>query len=283
VYDMTASAASGRTDSFVEGPRLRRANVLADSLPEGLRAASAWAMRQSGQREITVVSDFQRNSIDDAAVASVPPGIGLKFERVRSTPLPMPAGFTRDGDHVRIAWPAAASVPETIKVLAGPDQQRADAMLAAAMSVAPAPPGPHAGAVSVVFPRAAERAAIVNALIPVNEPWMFRAVEPLLRDPRLAAHVRVGAASSGLVVLCDAEPGALDAAEVVATLSAGLGEINPRVESETRVISDEQLRRWERPAERAAVTRAGEPQGRWLWVGVLVLLAIETGMRRRAA
>jgi hypothetical protein len=283
VYDMTASAASGRTDSFVEGPRLRRANVLADSLSEGLKAASAWAARQSGQREITVVSDFQRGSVDDAAVGSVPPGIGLTFERVRSTPSPMPAGFSRDGDQARMVWPHTAPAPGAIRVLAGPDQPRADAMLAAAMSVAPALPGSHAGAVAVIFPRAPERAAIVDALTPVKETWMFRAVEVLLRDARLASHVRIGEASSGLIVLCDANPETLEAAEVVAALSTGLDEITPSVESDTRLILDEQLRRWERPAERAAVTRAGEPQGRWLWIGVIALLAIETGMRRRAA
>ena len=281
VYDMTASAATGRSDTFVEGPRLRRATVRADSLREGLEAASAWAERQSGLREITVVSDFQRGAIDDAAVRLVAPGIGLHFERVRSTPPAIPAGFTRDGDRVRMTWPAVTMPAPAIKALAGPDQRDADAMLAAATLIAPSPA--RAPGVSVVFPKAAGREALLKSLRPIDQPWMFRAIEGVLRNPSLARHVVSGAEDRDLLVFCDASPASLEAAEIVASVSAGLERIDPLNESDTRAIDDAQLKAWERTSVSAAVVRTGEPQGRWLWMAVVGLLAIETLMRRRAA
>jgi len=66
VYDMTASAASGRSDSFVS--MRRRAHVRTESLPAGLKAAADWAVLQPGERQITVVSDFQRGPLDDETV-----------------------------------------------------------------------------------------------------------------------------------------------------------------------------------------------------------------------
>jgi hypothetical protein len=287
VYDTTFSAASGRSDAIVDGPRPRRAIVRADSLPEGLKAASAWALRQAGRREITVVSDFQRGSVDDAAIQLVPQGIGLHFERVRSTPRPLSAGFSRDGDRATMVWPA--QMPGRaggIVVKAGPDQAAADAMLNAVTSVVPFDSNPEESSVVIVFPGAPDRQTLLASMVPIDDPWMFGVTRDLLRArPQIA---RVGAlrpksVAGGLLVVLDVAPGTAEAAQAVASIATGLNQREPFSESETRTIDDAQLKAWERPAELAVVQRAGEPQGRWLWMGVVALLAAETLMRRRAA
>ena len=63
-------------------------------------------------------------------------------------------------------------------------------------------------------------------------------------------------------------------------------------ESETMVLSDDALRKLERApqdvsatvpdSEQRASERSGLSDGRWLWVLVLVLLGVETWMRRKA-
>jgi hypothetical protein len=284
VYDTSVSAASGRSDAVVDGPRPRRAIVRTESLPEGLKAASAWAVRQPGRREITVVSDFQRGAIDDAAVRSVPKGVGLHFERVRSTPRPMPAGFTRDGNRARMVWPAQpAGFTGGIVVKAGTDQTLADATLGAVASVVPFESNPREPSVVIVFPGAPERQTLVATMAPIDEPWMFDVARERLAKTSSA---RVGSRrpkGTALIVALDVPPGTGAAAEAVASIATGLSQLQPLSESETRTIDDAQLKAWERPAEPAVVERAGEPQGRWLWMGVVALLAIETVMRRRAA
>jgi len=86
-----------------------------------------------------------------------------------------------------------------------------------------------------------------------------------------------------VVVAFDVAPGSAEAADAMASIAAGLKRLDDASESDPRTIPDDQLKQWERAAEVAVVQRAGEPQGRWLWMGVLALVAIETGMRRRAA
>jgi hypothetical protein len=286
VYDMTLSAAAGRSDAIVDGPRTRRATIKAESLRAGLEAAAGWATTQSGQREITVVSDFQRGSLDAADLALVPSGIGLHFERVRSTPAPTPAGLTRDGSRVRMVWPADGGARSSSLVIkAGPDQPLADALFAAVNSVVtPIDLPDHS--VLVVFPKAPERIALTKSMTSIDQPWMFEVAKDLLsKTPPVAriGSVKTAPATSALLVMLDVAPDTTDALDAVALIARGLAAVTPASESETRTIDDATLRSWERAAQPNDVRRAGEPQGRWLWMAVIAALAIETGMRRRAA
>lgn len=284
VYDMTASAAAGRSDSFVS--MRRRAHVRTESLTAGIEAAAAWAVAQPGERQITVVSDFQRGSIDAAAVRLVPAGVGLRFERVNSTPPPPPNGLAVNGDRVQMAWPVRTgeTAAKAIAVLAGPEQIAADQLLAAVDSVTPIPAVVDRRAAIVVFPKAAERQRMLSEMRAIDQPWMFQVAKPLLE--RWPSSVRVGAgepSAGALLVVLDQEPGSLAAGEALASVAASLAEIVPPSESDVRAIDDATLKSWEKAATTVAIEREGEPQGRWLWIGVLVLLAVETGMRRRAA
>jgi hypothetical protein len=287
IYDTTASAASGRIDAVVDGPRPRRAIVRAESLPEGLKAATAWAIRQPGRREITVVSDFQLGSVDDAAIQRVPKGIGLHFERVPSTPRPMPDGFTRDGNRARMVWPAQRpGIAGGIVAKAGPDQAAADATLRAVESVVPVEDHSAQWPVLILCPGAPDRETLLSSMAPIDQPWMFGVTRELLaKNPPIAraGTMRPKPATPTLVVALDAAPGTTEAAQAVASIATGLSRLDSVSESDPRTIDDAQLKAWERPSEVAIVQRAGEPQGRWLWMGVVALLALETLVRRRAA
>ena len=285
VYDMTASAASGRSDAVVDGPKPRRVTINAESLRAGLESAAAWAIRQSGRREITVVSDFQRGALDARDLSLVPSGVGLHFERVRSTPVPMPKGFARENGVARMVWPAETPHTSAIVVKAGPDQALADAMLAAVTSVVPEVNADEVLAL-IVFPKAPERADLLRSMAPIDQPWMFDVTRELLSMAPPVARVgslKPASMEGLLIVVVDVPPDSVDALAAIASIVRGFAAGAPASESETRTIDDATLKSWERTAEPAKIQRAGEPQGRWLWIGVLTLLAIETGMRRRAA
>ena len=138
--------------------------------------------------------------------------------------------------------------------------------------------------VTIVFPKAPEREGLAAALKPVDQGGHFAVAKAALA--RWPSRVRVGRREAGrgeLVVLVDAEPSSLDAAEMISSLAAGLAEAVPVSESDPRTIPDDQLQRWARAPLPVAMRQAGDPQGRWLWMGVVALLGVETWMRRRAA
>ena len=84
----------------------------------------------------------------------------------------------------------------------------------------------------------------------------------------------------------------LSSAALIAAVSSSVGVASDLPESETMVLSDDALRKLERApqdvsatvpdSEQRASERSGLSDGRWLWVLVLVLLGVETWMRRKA-
>jgi hypothetical protein len=110
---------------------------------------------------------------------------------------------------------------------------------------------------------------------------MFDAVRPVLADATLGARVTAAADPDGLVVLVDDAAGGDVASSVTALLLGALLQPLPWSEFEPGVIAPATLAGWARPP--APSRAAGDPRGRWLWVAVLVLLAVETGVRRRVA
>ncbi|MEP6835664.1 MAG: BatA domain-containing protein [Gemmatimonas sp.] len=84
---------------------------------------------------------------------------------------------------------------------------------------------------------------------------------------------------------------ALSSAALIAAVSTSIGVASDIPESETSALSDDALRRLERTAravgagssasDQRATTRSGLSDGRWLWIVVLLLLGVETWMRRK--
>jgi len=256
--------------------------VETSSLASGIESAAAWLSTQTGAREIVIVSDFQRGSLDAAAVAAVPNGVGLRFTAVPMAPTPLPSGFELRGDRSRMSWPAAAAAPMLpLVVKAGADQARADAMLSAVASlVVTSSADASVRRASLMFPAAPERAAVVATSRTIDQPWMFAVAQPLLNDPATRAHVDVRAANGELIVLVDEDPGSMAAAGIASTVLTSLVQPLSWSEFEPETIAADQLRQWERAPSDVPSANEREPQGRWLWLIVIAMLGVETWMRR---
>lgn len=256
--------------------------VATTSLPAGIRAAAAWAARRPGPSVIVVESDFQLGALTSRDLAAVPAPIGLRFARVGSVPAPMPQGFQRSGDTARMTWAAAQPVvPESVDaVSAEPADGRVT--LAAAMSVTPLTwPGMP---VTFVFAGAPDFDRRASDVQPIRNIEMYEASAAAVRDS--GGRVTAGADHRGLVIIDQAPAGTADAVETVSRVFTGANGIVPPGESETRTISDADLQSWTR--EPADTDAGGGPRdaasnGRWFWMAVVILLAAETFVRRRAA
>lgn len=270
-----AATSSAATSTIVE----------AESLPAGVKSAAAWLALQSGRREMLIVSDFQRGSLDAAGLATVPDGIGLRFQTLPMFAPRSLSGFELRGERSRMAWPVAPSgVPLPLSVNAGADQARADTMLSAVASlVITSPVDATARRATIVLPTAPEYAALLASAAgrPVNQPFMFEVLRPLLADPSMRPHVTSTSDGGELIVLIDADAGSAVTADITASVLGSLLQPLPWTEFEPETIAPETLRSWERVPSSVPNTRSGEPQGRWLWIAVLLLIGLETWMRRR--
>ena len=267
-----SAAATASSSTVVEAP----------SLASGIESAVAWLSTQTGARELVIVSDFQRGSLDAADIAMVPSGVGVRFTPVPRAPTTLPPGFELRGDRSRMTWPVApatSSLPLTVK--AGADQARADAMLSAVASlVMTSSADASARRATLLFPGAPDRAAMVAAARAIDQPWMFAVAQPLLNDPHTRGHVDVRAANAELIVMVDNDPGSPLSAGIASTVLTSLVQPLAWSEFEPEAIAPEQLRQWERAPSDAPSANEREPQGRWLWLIVIGLLGIETWMRR---
>ena len=280
---------------------------------DGLRRATDWLSHlPPARREIVIVSDFQRGTIDAESLARLPAAVGVRFIRAgapRATAtLPSIRGWrdstwepriTLRGDAVDVAYVAAASnapradparaevtrlTPDyvTTRQPASEDEAAA-AALAGAASVGFAADGDHRAIVAFAgTPDAAGEGSL-------STPWMLWAAldlrqSSLLRetgagvtcaekDGALIVHSNVRAASA-------AAPGLLRAV-MLALQPATIAD----AELETATIPDAELTPWRRDpgaVEPGDAVVSDGIESRWLWLLALGLLGIETWVRRRA-
>jgi hypothetical protein len=283
-----------------------------DLLASAVATAATWLADQPGRRDLVVISDFQLGALDGADLVALPADVGMNLARIETVALqtvPGPAiavgGRTfvsrlvlGDGD-TRVTWtpaPAGWQAPSPLATVAGPaERQDADAALEAAAAEG-VPASASDRLVAVIFPSAPERAAIAAAGRPPGAPWMFDVMNALYGDP-LASDLRcdrdrcldrtamLSAEISGttrLVLLPETGAGHLFSAALLR--SAWRAAARPAIrELEPMHVPDTRLERFNRPtsAPPARVDAPGaDSDGRWIWVVVLALLAIEALMRR---
>jgi len=273
-------------------------------LRDALSRAADWlAHTPPARREIVVISDFQRGAVDREALTAVPVGVGLRFIRAgthpgqRDVPLPLVSGWrggawqgaaTIRGDAIDASWirRGAPSIEWIGTRQARGDEQAARRAVegAASFGIAPAPAGRRA---IVVFagadPVAGER--------PVATDWMLRAELALRRGDLLrqtGATITTAEQADALVVHASvgaADPMAAAVARAV-MLALSPAAIADR-ELEVATIPDAELAGWRRdPApvtNVTAVPRGITSDARWLWALALLLLAVETWVRRSRA
>jgi hypothetical protein len=270
------------------------AEFTAATVPDALRDARRWLTTQPpAAREIVVVGDLRDDALTDHDLASVPPDVGLRFLPVASQEAPVAVEWqtvaeTVDGapgsSRVRVTPDATrtvaeygeetASLPASIRILAAPnDQPYADALRRAVLREGLVL-GSHTGRVVTV---AFEGAVLPgeDRLAPPTHEWMRVALEQI-------PNARGGEIDGVLVVKPNVLVRDARAPHIVAeVLRAAFAE--SRVMLESRRITADTLAEWSRPygASPANVLPADEGDRRWLWGGVLLLLALEHVLRRR--
>lgn len=245
-----------------------------------MRDAQAWAAATAGEATVVVISDFQRGSIDADAVAGVPKTAGVRLHRVATRGLGTPVmpgvqSVTANGGRTSAAWSAAApATAGEIRIESGHDAAMAAAILDAAQATAAARPAPSRAA-TFVLPGAPGRAMLLRESSP-PEPWMVDAFASISHGRAETVRALSGAA---IVFLATADPA--EAADAIREALPALAASTPLPEFEPAALSAEELRLMERaPAPRAPDASAGVWVGRWFWIAALLLLALETLVRR---
>lgn len=248
------------------------------NLSLGLRDAARWAASQSGSTTVVVVSDFQLGALDPPALRLLPSATGVVLERVANRTQAVSARGARmstDGWRTTASWDVSAESGDAIEIASAHDVALARAMISAGRRTAAA----HAGTprpATFVLRNAPNRAALLASSTPPNEPWMFDVIAAIA--PGRVEAIRA-AGDRALVFLATDDPAiAADAIrEALPALVAGpaIGELEPAT------MTDAERRALEREAAPAAPDAAPRAwAGRWLWIAALMLLAVESLMRR---
>jgi hypothetical protein len=271
----------------------------AAELAPALRRASAWLEAvPPARREIVIVSDFQRGALVPADVDAIPEAIGIRFIPMRSSgnvaPREISAGsvLAEDGAFRRTVrlddsttsgtfTPAPAAFGG-LRLLTAPEDADGAAFLLRVVSRAGAhaPSGPQP--VVVRFPGGFRLQAEGQA-----EQWPREAALRLLREAdRNDLPLTVAADAEMLLVDVIAAPGSLAAAEAVKAALDARPDPRALAEQEVARVPAATLSAWTREPgapDPAAWQQSNESDGRWLWLAALVLLGIETVVRRSQA
>jgi Aerotolerance regulator N-terminal len=232
---------------------------------------------------------------------------GLSLARVTTTP-----------EQTDVVWSTTAdtSIAETVLLLTGPaDGVRAQAAARAAATLGARLPFDATRRIAIVFPSYEPRAELLRSATAVHVPWMTSVAAQLRADSLLmvAASSRplitdtIPVDSLGLVIardaarravvvakqatvqgrerlllVADVDPGSLVSAALIAAVDRARSAAPLLDEFDSATIPDETLAAWQRPASSRSrdAGSSGASDGRWFWVAALVLLAIETWMRR---
>jgi hypothetical protein len=288
----------------------RSRRIDAEDLAGGIESAVAWiATTPPSRREIVIVSDFQRGTIDRDVLQAIPADVGIRMIRAGTPPATRSESLARvDGwrgstwqplDTVdlvgtRTSWvrQGSSALPQWIFV-AGSDATAATRALQAAVSFG-VPAGDDTQRVSVMF---AGAPAAPTPVQPVQSRWIATAAQALkdsalLREAGPEASVerlRIGERNGAMVVEAPI-PSSSPAAPVV--IRAAILAIRPAAigdaEAEVVTISDDDLARWRRdaapltwPMRDLSGVAFAESDARWLWGLALVLLGVEATVRRR--
>ena len=273
---------------------------------DGVARAADWlAGAPPGRREIVILSDFQRGTLDAADLASVPAVIGVRTIRIGTQPasrtveLPNVMGFRDavwrpslrvDAGATAVTWTKAAGRPQLSWLTTAQPDTESDAASRAmrAAMLAGIAAGDDSRRVHIRFAGAPAEAADRHA---VRTAWMAEAALALRGSPLLrqtSATVRTAEHAGRLIVEADVAAVSVDAPAVVRAVVLA---VRPAViadrEAEVATVSDAELASWRRDA--APVSTSGrapsltqhDSDAKWFWGIALALLACESWLRRR--
>jgi hypothetical protein len=248
--------------------------------------AAAWLGARDGRGEVVVVSDFQRGALPAAALEALPGAAGVTMVRVDANGAGTPAiagvaEWSAAGNGTAASWTGGDAPAGGLEIIGAPGGDRvADAIATAAARTARGWTGRIRPAM-FVLPDAPGRAALHTASTPIDEPWMFD-VWKAIGDSAIVSEVRAVTRGDARVPVffLDSRDAAAIAGAIADALPVLAGGV-PLPELEPARMSDGELRAMERPAGASGPgTRAAAWAGRWFWLAALLLLAVETLVRR---
>jgi hypothetical protein len=268
VVDVSASAAGGDGSA--------RARRLADSetqtafrsrvvdvvdLPSGIFEGVRWLDgAPPARRELILISDFQRGSLDEAALARIPDSYGVRFVQIAP-----------EGGAIGVA-PSLA-----VEVRARDGDERA---VRAALEAAGQPPGiapvKDAAAASVVV--VTRGGAAPTKIGPIRSAWMASIAAALPGVVTGAVHDRT------MVVTLDKPADSFELPLTIRAIRRAFFEPHAWQELEPDRLAAGTLTKWARPPGRIderAVAHPDEDDGRWVWLLALGLIGVESWLRRR--
>ena len=249
-----------------------------------------WLLTQPIRRELVIISDFQTAAVTAADLERVPADVGRKF---------VPIGVSG-----AVATGAAGPGGETSTIrLLTSDAETRDAEAARAAAVATGAPAVtrRDRPVVVMFESFPERESWLRSARPLRAPWMFEvaagvdsdplvrgAIERIDRRPDDAMRFLTGSidGTDSLVIVLGREhaPHTLLAAATVGAVLRALADAPSAAELESATRAASELTTLERdPPAVGSNGRAipgDESDGHWLWAAALLLLIVETVMRR---
>jgi hypothetical protein len=276
-----------------------------------LKRAAAWlAQSPPARREIVVLSDFQAGAVTEEGIAGLPPEIGVRLVPVGGEKAPQrevtgaavltPDGIagTRvrlDGSRTAASYTITGAAPEGLQIMASAQDADAVARLlrivSAAGALAPWPAQPivirfpGAGPFAPPAPGPGESGGPGEGGGPAS--WTFAAAQRFLRSTEVSGlPVRIGPRSPALVVEADADPGSLEAAQLVKAALDARVDAHALAEHEPARIAAATLASWSRapaPPGAGAWRQSEQSDGRWFWLTALVLIGAESVVRRSPA
>jgi hypothetical protein len=265
---------------------------------DALAGAAEWLRSKSGRRELILVSDFQRGTIVDTDVNRLPQDIGIMLDRVEAVPRTGPivvqtrtgnaianAATTLTDDRTSVEWqvqPASSPTPSIVQLAARTDSIASAAALSAALEVT-APPSDTTRRIAVVYENYDGRAQLVKDARPIQTPWMGDVAAALEHDGIWRMATGTIHSREHMLLFTNTPPGSLASAELMLAILQALPPAAPGTELEPQTVPIELLQRWQRPTARAVDVLNqddGASDGRWLWLLALLLLVVETAVRR---
>lgn len=262
-----------------------------DTVERGVAQASAWlANVEPGKREIVVVSDFQRGAVTDGDLAPVPAGIGIRMAPVETVIGAGPSAgmqvlhggeaygrtVSAEADATSVELRRIAQ-PSGLEVLAAPHlAHRIQRTVVEAGAVAPSPEQP----VVIQFGESLKPAD--TSVWPADGLRLF-ARRAIASSAAQGVDIRAFHRGPALVFDVAAPADSLTAAAVTQAVLNARADPRALTEQEPLRIPNARLESWNRPAappHADAWKTTTQSDGRWLWLAAILLMGVESLIRR---